>query len=103
MGSLQVCASQEPAVKSALHSMVDILECDESTSIVQIDAASSFNSLNRNVFLNNIKILYLEFATLVFNCYPLPSRLFIRGGSEIKPQQVTTQGDPIAMGYRLLE
>ena len=77
--------------------MVDLFECDESTSIVQTNAANAFNSLNRNVFLHNNKIICSEIAKFVFSCYTLPSRLFIRVGTEIKSQKGTTQGDPSAM------
>ena len=49
-GPLQVCAIQEACVASAAHSMIDLFECNDSTSVVQIDAANAFNSFNRNVF-----------------------------------------------------
>ena len=32
--SLQVCAHQEAGAESSEHSMIDLLECDESTSLV---------------------------------------------------------------------
>ena len=43
-------------------------------------------------------LLCLEFSTYIFNCYQVPARLFIVGGKEIKSNEDTTQGDPIAMG-----
>ena len=36
-------------------------------------------------------------AIYVQNCYKKSSRLFVLGGKEIKPDEGTTQGDPMAM------
>ena len=38
-----------------------------------------------------------EIAVFVRNCYALPSRPFIIGGSELKSSEEMTQGDPAAM------
>ena len=81
-----------------VNNIVDLLECDKFASIVQIDATNVFINLKRNVFFHNIKIICPEIVKLVSNCYTSPSRLFIRGGSEIKWQGGATQGDPITMG-----
>ena len=75
--SLQVCASQVPGVESAIHSMVDLFESNNSTAVLQIDATNVFNILNQNVFLQ--KVTYPEIPNFVINCYTLPSRLFVRG------------------------
>ena len=66
-GPLQVCASQEACVASAAHSMIDLFECNDSTSVVQIDAANAFNSFNRNVFFHNIKIISPEIEKFILN------------------------------------
>ena len=36
---------------------------------VQIDSANAFNSLNRNFFLHNIKIICPEIVKFISNCY----------------------------------
>ena len=101
-GALQVCAGQQAGVESAIHSMVDLFESDTTSAIIQIDATNAFNSLNRKVFLHNIKIICPELANFVYNCDTSSSRLFVRGGKEISSEERTTQGDPIAMGLYAL-
>ena len=61
-----------------------------------VDAASAFNSVNRQVFPHNIYVTSPPITTHVRNCYTLPSRLFIIRGTEI-PSSEGTQGDPTAM------
>ena len=58
--SLQVCAGQVACVESAIQSMVDLFESDNSAAVLQIDATNASNSLNRNVFLHNIKVICPE-------------------------------------------
>ena len=62
-----------------------------------IDAANAFNSVNREAFLHNVKVICPSIATFVNNCYSTPSRLFVIGGIELSSKEGTTQGDPIAM------
>ena len=57
---------------------------------------SKINSVNRKVFLH-INVICPSIYIYVENCYTLPSRLFIIGGTEIQSSEGTTQGDPIAM------
>ena len=45
----------------------------------------------------NINVVCPSISTYVQNCYTLPSRLFIIGGTEIKSSEGTTQGDPVTM------
>ena len=103
-GSLQVCAGQVAGVESAICSMVDLFERDNSAAVFQIDATNAFNSRNRNIFLDNIKVICPERSNLVFvvNCYTLPSRLFVRGKGELKSKTRTTQGNPIVIGLYAL-
>ena len=53
-GSLQVCAGQVAGVESAIHCIVDLFESDNSAAVLHNDATNALNSLNRNVFVNNI-------------------------------------------------
>ena len=41
--------------------------------------------------------MFPEIGAFVRNCYALPSRLYVIGGSELKSCEGTTQGDPAAM------
>ena len=63
---------------------------DEDTEdVLLVDAANAFNSLNRKVFLHNINVVCPSISVYVLNCYTLPSRLFIIGGTEMKSSEGT--------------
>ena len=83
--------------EAGVHAMHTIFEEDKTHGIIQVDAINAFNTINRNVFMHNIKIICPEIATFVINCYQRPARLFVVGGLEIKSLEETTQGDPTAM------
>lgn len=77
--------------------MNTIFQDENTEAVLLVDAANAFNSVNRNVFLHNIKIICPSISTFVHNCYSIVSRLFVLGGMELKSEEGTTQGDPIAM------
>mgnify|MGYP001800026604 CR=1 FL=1 len=77
--------------------MKTIFDEENTEAVLLVDASNAFNSINRNVFLHNIKIICPPLAIFVHNCYALPSRLFVIGGIEIKSSEGTTQGDPASM------
>ena len=91
-GSLQVCAGQEAGSEAAVHAMEKIFKEESTEAVLLVDAANAFNSINRKVFLHRISI-----STFLTNCYTTPARLFVVGGIEIRSNEVTTQGDPVAM------
>ena len=97
VGSLQVCAGQEAGCEAAIHAMHSIFESEETEAVLLLDASNAFNSINRNAFLHNVKVICPSISTYVQNCYNDSSRLFVVGGKEIKSTEGTTQGDPIAM------
>ena len=80
IGALQVCAGQDAGCEAAVHAMRRMFEQDETEAVLLVDAANAFNSVNREVFLHNIKIICPSLATFVQNCYQSPTRLFIFGG-----------------------
>lgn len=61
------------------------------------DTENAFNSVNRDVFINNVKTISPAFASFVSNCCSSSSRVFIIGGGELKSTEDTTQGDPKSM------
>jgi len=65
-------------------------------------STTSFNNLNRNVLLHNIKYACPEISTYVINCYSDPARLFVISGLELKSQEGRTQGDPLGMAVYAL-
>lgn len=81
----------------AVHASVDLFAEEENHGLLQIDASNAFNSINRAVTPHNVNILCPEFATYIQNCYQSPARLFVSGGIEIRSNEGTTQGDPVAM------
>jgi len=98
-GPLQACAGHGAGAEAAIHSMREIFKVDETDGILLIDASNAFNRLNRAAALHNIQIICPEISTYVINTYRQPCRLFIPGGKEIKSQEGTTQGDPLAMPW----
>ena len=67
------------------------------THSILANAENAFNSINRQVFLHNIKHICPPITTYVRNCYNVPARLFVLGGKELLSHEGTTQGDPTAM------
>ncbi len=92
-----MCVGQEGGCEAGVHAMHQIYNEEETHGIIQVDANNAFNTVNRNVFLNNITIICPEIATYIRNCYLKPARLFVVGGLEIASEEGTTQGDPSAM------
>ena len=94
---VQMCVGHQGGVEAAVHAMVDIFAEDSNHGLIQVDANNAFNSINRKVLLNNVFHICPEIAIYTYNCYSMPARLFVTGGGEIKSEEGTTQGDPIAM------
>ena len=92
-----MCAGHESGCEAATHAMSQIFNEEDSKAVLLIDASNVFNAVNRKLFLHNVSVICPEIAVFVRNCYALPSRLFIIGGSELKSCEGTTQGDPAAM------
>ena len=101
-GSLQVCAGQEDGSEAAKHTMEKIFKEESTVAVLLVDTENAFKSINRKVFLHNISILCPAISTFVTNCYATPARLFVIGSSEIKSNEGTTQGDPVAMAIYAL-
>ena len=76
--------------------MRGLLESEGSEAVILVDASNAFNSLNREVALRNVRILWPILAAILLKTYHQPSRLFI-DGEHIWSQEDTTQGDSLAM------
>ena len=74
--------------------MSQIINEEDSETVFLINASNAFNAVDRKLFLHNVSVICPEIAVFVRNCYALPSRLFIIGGSELKSSEGMTQGDP---------
>ena len=69
---------------------------DESQAVLLVDATNAFNSLNRQVALQNIAKICPSLSTTLINTYRDDICLFI-DGETLLSQEGTTQGDPLAM------
>ena len=75
---------------------------EHTEAVLLVDAANTFNSVNRKGFLYNISVVCPSISNYVQSCYTWPLRLFIIGGTEIQSSEGTTQGDPVAMPIYVL-
>ena len=82
--NLQVCTGHESGCEAPIHAMSQTFNEEDSEAILLIDASNAFNAVNRKLFLHNVSVICPEIAVFVRNCYSLPSRLLIIGGSELK-------------------
>ena len=75
-GTDQLCAGQTAGVEAAIHSIRDHFRNPEVEAVLLVDATNAFNSLNREVAIENAKHLCPTVATALFNFYCCPSELF---------------------------
>ena len=82
--------------------MHDILGTNKTEAVLLVDAENAFNSINKQVFLHNIKHICPPIANFVRNCYNVPARLFVLGGKELLSHKDTIQGDPTVMAIYVI-
>ena len=109
VGTLQTCSGIEAGIEAAVHAMREIYEEEDTEAMLLVDAKNAFNSLNREVALNNIAVICPTFHRFLNNSYQCPSKLFIVGSQEtskdlkyIYSKEGATQGDPAAMAMYAL-
>ena len=90
---------QAGGCEAAIHAMRDVFEDEETECVLLMDAANAFNSINRNLMLENIRRLCPIAYIYAYNCYAVHARLFVVGGIELTSREGTTQGDPPAMTF----
>ena len=88
--------------EAAIHSMKEIFHDKQTDPVILVDASSTPNSLNRNVALHNIQILYSKFSTILISTYRLPVRMIVFRSKDIVSNERTTQDDDIAMYFYTL-
>ena len=84
-----MCGGQIAGIEAAVHAVRAAFDSSDTEAVLLVDATNAFNSLNRQVALQNIRRLCPPLATILINTYRVPTELFVEGG--------TTQGDPLAM------
>ena len=57
---------------------------EDSKAVLIIDGVNAHSSVNRKVFLHNIRIICPSLSHYVYDCYSSPARSFIIGSTEIK-------------------
>ena len=95
-GALQVCTGQQGGCESAVHAMRLTFEDPVTEAILLVDATNAFNSLNREVALQNVIHVCPSIAPAIVNTYRSHSHLCV-DGEILYSQEGTTQGDPLAM------
>ena len=65
--------------------------------VLMVNTSNTFNSIDKEAFLHNTKLLCPALVTFIRNCYSVPSDPFVQGGKCLKLLEGTTQGDPGAM------
>ena len=79
-GLLQLCDGQDAGSEAATHAVYDMFSKDKTEAVLMVDGSNAFNSINREAFLHNTKVLCPALATFINNCYSIPSDLFLQGG-----------------------
>ena len=76
-GPIQLCARQMSGVEAAIHSMRTMFLNDHTEGMLLVDASNAFNSLNRNMALNNIQHKWPAFFSLLVNtnCHPTQGQI----------------------------
>ena len=102
VGNLQLCAGQQAGSEAAVHAAKEIFADKECEAVLLIDASNVFNTLNRQAMMHNISVpnpsnLCKKKTTKKKQTYEIAPRLFVAKNLELKSEEGTTQGDPIAM------
>ena len=101
-GSLQLCAGQDAGSETVIHAVYEMFSKKSTEAVLMVHASNTFNTINREAFLHNTKMLCPSISTYITNCYSSPTDLYIQGGRSIKSEEGTTQGDPTAMAIYAL-
>ena len=78
-GPIQLCSGKMCGVEAAIHSMRTMFSNNHTEGMLLVDASITFNSLNRNVALQNIQHTSPPFFTLLVNTYRHPAPLYVDG------------------------
>ena len=103
VGNLQLCVGQQAGAEAAVHAAKEIFADKECEAVLLIDASNAFNTLDGQAMMHNISVRCPTLATYVKkNANEITPRLFVVKDLELKSEEGTTQGDPIAMAVYAL-
>ncbi len=83
-------------VGTAVHTMRQVFESQETEAVILVDTSNVINTLNRKVALQNFNSLCPSLAKILINTYRDDVQLFI-DGETLLSQEGTTQGDPLVL------
>ena len=72
----QLCGGQRTGCKAAVYSMHDIFATNETEAVLLNNAGNAFNSINRQVFLHNIR--HIIFPPITTLCLPVECSILWR-------------------------
>ena len=100
--SLQLYAGQGSGSEPATHVVYDMFNEDDTEVVLMIDAPNAFDSIKREAFLHNIKVLCPALAMFIKKLYSMRSDLFVQGRKSLKSLEGTRKGDPEAIAIYAL-
>ena len=74
---------------------------DDTEAVLMVDASNAFNSINREAFLYNTKVLCPALATFISNLFNTKWSICLIG-KRLKSLERMTQGDPATMAIYAL-
>ena len=81
----------------AVYAVCEMFNKESTEAVLMVNASNPFNTINREAFLHNTKILCPSVSTSINNFYLSPTDLYIQGARSIKSEEGTTKSDPTAM------
>ena len=99
-GSEQLAGVLEEVIENSLDAINDVFneKSSQGQSLMLLDAANAFNSVNLEAALLNAGREWPRGSTFFFNSYQSPSELFFQGSNEsLFSYEGTTQGDPLSI------
>ena len=101
-GCQQLCGGQISGIEAAVDAMCELLfEKDDIEAILLVNASNTFNTLNHQVALQNIRRLCPPLGTHFVNSYRALTE-FCMDGEVFLSQEGTTQGDPLVISMYAL-
>ena len=93
----QLCVGVPSGCEAAAHTVTNMFASSEVEGVLLVNATNTFYAMNRTAALHNVPLICPALGQVLKNTYSSPCRLFVSGGGEIRSQEGTCQGDPLAM------
>ena len=100
-GSLQLCAGQIAGIKATIHFTRTTFQSGDTEALLLVDTSNTFNALNKEAALHNIRYTCPIMATVLLNTNRKTTELFVEDLT-LHSEEGTTQGDLLAMSMHAL-